>query len=90
MNRYEKACNILNNVFHYDHFKEHQYDIIDKIMNQEDVIAVMHTGYGKSICFQIPPLLSNEVAIVISPLIALMVDQQQSMHALGIKSGCYN
>jgi len=74
--RYIKVKKILKDTFTYDNFKPHQYRIIDKIIETKDVLAVMPTGYGKSLCFQLPPLLTDEVAIVISPLIALMKDQK--------------
>lgn len=63
--RYEAVKLILKGTFGYDNFKPYQYQIIDNILNEKDVMAVMPTGYGKSLCFQIPPLLTNEVAIVI-------------------------
>lgn len=88
--RYEAAKLILKGTFGYDNFKPYQYQIIDNILNENDVMAVMPTGYGKSLCFQIAPLLTNEVAIVISPLIALMVDQKMILDKLGISSCCYN
>jgi Werner syndrome ATP-dependent helicase len=61
-----------------------------KINKGEDVIAILPTGYGKSLCFQIPPLMSKKLAIVISPLIALMKDQKLGLDNLGIDSCCYN
>src|SRR5579863_7527887 len=88
--RYNKAIEILNNNFGHTTFKTHQYQIIDSIVDCKDVLAVMPTGYGKSLCFQMPPLLTNEVAIVISPLIALMADQKMILDNLGITSCCYN
>jgi ATP-dependent DNA helicase RecQ len=88
--RYIKAKRILKQKFGYDNFKPHQYRIIDKIIETKDVIAVMPTGYGKSLCFHMPPLLTDEVAIVVSPLIALMADQKMILDKLGINSCCYN
>jgi Mimiviridae putative ATP-dependent RNA helicase len=76
--------------FGYGSFKPEQYRIVDSILDGVDVLGVMPTGYGKSLCFQLPPLITNEVSIVISPLIALMADQQASMTKLGISSCCYN
>lgn len=88
--RYIKSKKILKKIFGYDNFKPHQYQIIDNILDVKDVIAIMPTGYGKSLCFQMPPLITKELAIVISPLIALMVDQQMILDNLGINSCCYN
>jgi Werner syndrome ATP-dependent helicase len=88
--RHTKLKDILFETFGYKSFKPHQYKIIDTIINETDVLGIMPTGYGKSICFQIPPLFTNELAIVISPLIALMADQIDSMNKLGINSCSYN
>ena len=88
--QYIKAKRILKEKFGYDNFKPHQYRIISKIIEAKDVIAVMPTGYGKSLCFHLPPLLTGEVAIVICPLIALMADQKIILDKLGITSCCYN
>lgn len=81
---------VLYETFGYRSFKPDQYRIIDSILDGMDVLGVMPTGYGKSMCFQLPPLVTDEVSIVISPLIALMADQQDSMDKLGINSCCYN
>lgn len=88
--KYKNAIKVLKKNFGHNKFKPHQYQIIDMIIKCKDVLAVMPTGYGKSLCFQMPPLLTNEVAIVISPLIALMADQKMILDALGMTSCCYN
>lgn len=88
--RYKRAKEILKDKFGYDNFRDYQYRIINNILDCKDVLGIMPTGYGKSICFQIIPLLTNEVAIVISPLIALMADQKMILDNLQIKSCCYN
>ncbi|MBA42621.1 MAG: hypothetical protein CMF62_01255 [Magnetococcales bacterium] len=85
-----KALKKLKKVFGYESFRPNQYEIIKNILDKKDTIAVLPTGYGKSLCFQLPPLLSKQLAIVISPLIALMSDQQSILEKLGIKSCCYN
>lgn len=87
---YKKAVEVLKNTFSHSSFKPYQYRIINNIVKGNDVLAVMPTGYGKSLCFQLPPLITNELAIVISPLIALMADQKAIMDDLGINSCCYN
>ena len=88
--RHNLLREILLNTFGYKSFKPEQYKIIDHIMDGRDVLGIMPTGYGKSLCFQIPPLATNELSIVISPLIALMDDQQESMTKIGIRSCVYN
>jgi Werner syndrome ATP-dependent helicase len=88
--RYIKVKRKLKKVFHYDSFKPYQYHIIDNILSGTDVLAIMPTGYGKSLCFQLPPLITKELTIVVSPLIALMTDQQMILDKLGIMSCCYN
>jgi len=88
--RHEMLKDVLYATFGYDSFKPEQYKIIDSILDGRDVLGVMPTGYGKSLCFQLPPLITHELSIVISPLIALMDDQVSSMTDLGICSCCYN
>lgn len=88
--RYKHALKLLKDHFGYYSFKPRQYDVIDSILNEKDCLAIFPTGYGKSILFQIPPLISGELAVVVSPLIALMQDQHSSMEKAGIKSCCFN
>jgi len=70
----------LKKYFGFDSFRYNQHEIIDAILNGENVLAVLPTGAGKSICYQIPALISNNFSIVISPLIALMKDQVDSLN----------
>ncbi|MBT8379866.1 MAG: RecQ family ATP-dependent DNA helicase [Ignavibacteria bacterium] len=74
------AQNILIDFFNYETFRAGQEEIIDAILNSKFVVAVLPTGAGKSICFQIPALLSDNFSIVVSPLIALMKDQVDSLN----------
>jgi ATP-dependent DNA helicase RecQ len=74
----------LKHYFGYEHFRPGQADIIDDILANRDVLAIMPTGAGKSLCFQLPALLKPGLMIVVSPLIALMQDQVQSLHDNGI------
>lgn len=88
--RYKKIKKLLNIIYGYDSFRPHQYQIINRVINGEDVCAVQPTGAGKSICFQIPALYLDKTALVITPLIALMDDQRFILKELGISSCCYN
>lgn len=82
---------LLKTHFGYSHLKPVQYQIIDAIINHSrDVAAFLATGYGKSLCFQLPYLLTTKSVIVISPLISLMEDQQKQLEEIGIKSCCLN
>jgi Werner syndrome ATP-dependent helicase len=86
MEKRAKSYNkLLKKYFGYDELKKQQIDIIDQIVHcKKDVCAVLATGFGKSICFQIPFLAMDKCIIVISPLIALIEDQRKHMEKLGI------
>lgn len=77
----------LNSAFGLNEFRAGQLEIISAIHQGEDVMAVLPTGGGKSLCFQLPSVLQNGLVIVISPLIALMRDQVQALQARGIAAG---
>ena len=78
------ARNILNNVFGYAEFRGHQEEIIAATMDGRDSLVLQPTGGGKSLCYQIPALLSDGLVLVVSPLIALMQDQVTALEQLGI------
>jgi ATP-dependent DNA helicase RecQ len=80
----------LSDTFGFSAFREHQQEIIQAILEGRDVFAVMPTGGGKSLCYQLPSLLLDGVCIVISPLISLMKDQVDNGNALGIRAAFIN
>ena len=81
---------LLKTHFGFDSFKECQKEIIESITSGRDVLAIMPTGAGKSLCYQIPSLIFDGVTIVVSPLISLMQDQVRSLNDSGIRSAYIN
>ncbi len=81
---------ILKNTFGFDTFREHQENIITHVINGGDAFVLMPTGSGKSICYQIPAMIRPGVGVVVSPLIALMQDQTEGLHQMGIKADYIN
>lgn len=79
-----KARQVLQKFYGYEDFRPGQKKVVESLLNRNDTVAIMPTGAGKSICFQIPALLFEEVTLVISPLISLMKDQVDSLRQLGI------
>ena len=77
---------ILQKYFGYTTFKEPQEEIIKAVLSRKDTLAVLPTGSGKSICYQVPALLNEGICLVISPLLALMQDQVEALNSRGIKS----
>ena len=81
---------LLKKHFGYDSFRPLQEQIINDVLAHKDLMVVMPTGGGKSMCFQLPSLMLEGVTLVISPLIALMKDQVDSLRANGITAGYFN
>ncbi|BAO54640.1 DNA helicase RecQ [Nonlabens marinus] len=81
---------LLKKHFGYDSFRPLQEEIIDNVLNGRELMVVMPTGGGKSMCFQLPALMLEGVTLVISPLIALMKDQVDALNANGIPAGFFN
>jgi RecQ family ATP-dependent DNA helicase len=88
--RYRKIKKLMKMVYGFKDFRPKQYEIINRIVSGEDVCAILPTGYGKSLTYQIPALYLDKVAFIVSPLISLMDDQKMMLDKLKIKTCCYN
>ena len=82
------ASEVLKEYWGYDSFRPMQREIIEAALEGRDVLAVLPTGGGKSVCFQVPALMREGLALVVTPLISLMKDQVQNLNARGIKALC--
>jgi len=84
----EKLEALLREHFSFPHFRKGQLDILRSVLADQDTLAVMPTGRGKSLCYQIPALEKPGIVLVVCPLISLMQDQVQALKARGIPAGC--
>jgi ATP-dependent DNA helicase RecQ len=81
-----KKHKVLKEIFGHDNFRSFQEEVVDTILSKQDVLTILPTGGGKSLCYQLPTLLMNGTTVVISPLIALMQDQIKALNDLDIKA----
>ena len=86
----EQAQRVLKDIFGYESFRGRQGAIIERVASGGDALVLMPTGGGKSLCFQVPALLRNGLAVVVSPLIALMDDQVATLEELGVAAASLN
>src|SRR5204862_2380362 len=84
------AAKLLHSVFGFADFREGQAEIIETILDGRDVLAVMPTGSGKSLCYQLPALIRDGLTVVVSPLIALMRNQVAQLRGYGIAAAALN
>ena len=90
MRKILEKLEVLKKVFGYDSFREGQEKIIDAILRGQDVLGIMPTGAGKSICYQVPALMFPGITVVVSPLISLMIDQVKALNDAGIHAAYIN
>ncbi|MCZ2824562.1 MULTISPECIES: DNA helicase RecQ [unclassified Modestobacter] len=86
----DPALEVLGRVFGYDAFRGPQREVVDHVVAGGDALVLMPTGGGKSLCYQVPALLRDGVGVVVSPLIALMQDQVDTLRTLGVRAGFLN
>src|SRR6476469_1456821 len=82
----EDIQSILKKYWNYDTFRSLQEEIIQSVLDGKDTLALLPTGGGKSVCFQVPALVKPGICIVVSPLISLMKDQVENLRAKGIEA----
>ena len=90
MKHYSNPQEALKQVFGYDQFRGFQKEVIESMLQGEDVLVLMPTGGGKSLCYQLPALLMDGITVVVSPLIALMQDQVDALEEVGVRAAYLN
>ena len=83
----DKAHALLAEIFGFDGFRPGQAEVVDAVASGQNTLAIMPTGGGKSLCFQLPALMRDGLTVVISPLIALMRDQVRALREAGVAAG---
>src|SRR3954469_13156252 len=86
----DAALAALKNFFGFEEFREGQREVVQAILEGHDTVVVMPTGGGKSLCYQLPALMKEGATVVVSPLIALMKDQVDALHARGLPATFIN
>src|SRR5262245_12496858 len=86
----DTALDLLQRIFGHRAFRGEQAHIVEHVAAGGDALVLMPTGGGKSLCYQLPALLRDGCGIVVSPLIALMQDQVEALHQLGVRAACLN
>ena len=84
--RVSSVHEVLRSTFGFDHFRGVQEEVVERALSGKHTLAVMPTGAGKSLCYQLPAVVREGTALVISPLIALMHDQIRSADAIGLRA----
>ena len=85
---HDKPEDVLHSVFGFSAFRPGQADIVGRLLARQNTLAVMPTGSGKSLCYQVPALIFQNLTVVISPLVALMDDQVAALRTLGVDAAC--
>src|SRR5947207_6555097 len=86
----DEALTALRSTFGFETFRPLQQEIVQSILRGRDVFALMPTGGGKSLCYQLPALLRPGLTVVVSPLVALMRDQVRQLEQVGVRGACLN
>lgn len=86
----ERALSALRSVYGHDQFRSGQEKTVSAILSGHDVPGIMPTGTGKSVCYQVPAIVSEGLTLVISPLIALMYDQVMALKDKGVRAAYLN
>jgi ATP-dependent DNA helicase RecQ len=86
----QRAQQVLQDVFGFAEFRTGQAEVIQRLLDNQDCLAIMPTGGGKSLCYQIPAIVKTGLTVVVSPLISLMKDQVDSLQRNGVNAAYLN